>query len=135
MADNQEQFFNNSPTKTNIIQGDPDLIYAFSEPDSKDYHPEFKHINRDIRMANTDNLDRVYLNIAAPLSRGVDDMLGHNANFAIMLRHDIDLVNNMSVGRDGFGMKTLVTRRQEQKQRFTQDSVGFFDKNKEQNIQ
>ena len=122
----EQQFFNNNPTKTTMIQGDSDLIYAFSEPDSKDYHEEFKHINRDIRMANTDMLDRVYLNIAGPLSRGTDDMLGHNSNFAIMLRHDIDLVNNMSVGRDGFGMKTLVTRRQEQKARYIQDSTGFF---------
>jgi hypothetical protein len=111
-----------------IIQGDSDLIYAFAEPDSKEYHDEFKHIGRDVRMANTTELDFAYLNIAAPLTRAVDDLLGHNSKFSIMLKHDMAMADNMSVGRGGFGMKTLVTRKQQQEARIIQDSRGFLSK-------
>lgn len=115
-----------------MIQGDSDLIYAFSEPDSKEFNDEFKHIGRDVRMANTTEQDFYYLNIAAPLTRATDDMLGHNSNFAMMLKHDMAMAENMSVGRGGFGMKTLVTRKQEQAARIVQDSSGFFNRPKQE---
>lgn len=130
----QDQFFSDSTQRraTPMIQGDSDLIYAFSEPDSKEFHDEFKHIGRDVRMANTTETDFYYLNIAAPLTRAVDDMLGHNSQFAMMLKHDMAMAENMSVGRGGFGMKTLVTRKQEQAARIVQDSGSFFNRNKDQ---
>lgn len=123
-------------SSTPLIQGDPDLIYAFSEPDAKDFAAaDFKHISRDTRMANTTELDFAYLNIAAPLTRGVEDMLGVNSMFSLMLKHDMAMLNNMSVGRGGFGMTTLVTRKQEQRARIIQDSSGFFNKQKDEGMQ
>jgi hypothetical protein len=129
--DNQpnDGFFNEGQKRQQtFIQSDSDLIYAFSEPDSKEFHDEFRHIGRDVRMANTTEQDFSYLNLASPLCRAVDDMLGHNSKFSIMLKHDMAMADNMSVGRGGFGMKTLVTRKTKQEARVIQDSAGMFNK-------
>ena len=132
MGDVEDNFINDSQKKNSIyIQNDAELVHSFSQPDAQNFDPEFDHINKDVRMANTDTPDIYYLNLASPLSRAVDDMLGHNSQFSKMLKHDMFMCDNMSVGRGGFGMKTLVTKRQEQRARVIQDSAGFFNKKEE----
>lgn len=129
----EENFYSDDKKKQNVyIQNDSELVHSFSQPDAMDYHAEFRHINKDVRMANTDVPDIYYLNLASPLSRAVDDMLGHNSRFSLMLKHDMSMAENMSVGRGGFGMRTLVTKRQEQRARVIQDSAGFFNKKDDQ---
>jgi len=127
--DEESNFEEKEAKKTgNFIVNESDLINAFSQPQAQDYNPEFQHLNKDYPMSNTNDADREYINIALPLTRAVDDFLGHNSSFSIMLKHDLFGANIVSVGKEGFGMKTLITRRQEQRSRIQQDSTGFFKK-------
>lgn len=113
---------------TPFVQNDPDLIFAFSEPEAKNYNKEFSHISRDIRMSHTSVADRDYLNIAYPLKRDTDVFLSETSQISLKLSHDTMIANNASVGAEGWGMDKLVTRTQRQIARITQDSSGFFKK-------
>lgn len=115
-----------------FVQGDSDLIMSFAQPEAGSFDSEFGHINRDFRMAKTDAGDANFLNQAGPLCRAVDEMLGVNSRFSMMLKHDMFLLNNMSVARGGFAMETLVTRKKKETARYVQDSQGFFKRGEEE---
>ena len=127
--DNQ-QFIDPTRRTMPLLQGDSELIYSFSIPDAKDYAPDFEHINKDWRMSNINDLDADYLNKASIAGRMAQSFLGAKANSVINVLHDQFIVLNMGVGRGGFGMQMLVTRRQQQSATIVRESKGFMNRGK-----
>ena len=125
---NQPQFIEPDRRTTPLLQGDSELIYSFSVPDAKDYAIDYGHINKDWRMSNLNELDSDYLNKASIAGRMAQSFLGDGAGCVKNVLHDQFIVLNMSVGRKGFGMQMLVTRKQQQTASIERVSRGFMSK-------
>lgn len=113
---------------TPILQSEADLIFAFSEPSAKDLKIDFAHINKDFRMSNLDDLDNDFINKASIAMIMAQSFLNSDAPCVKNTLHDMFMVANISVGRNGFGMQTLVTKTLNQFSTLTRKSTGFMNK-------
>lgn len=111
---------------TPLLQGDADLIYSFSEPSAKDFKKEYEHINKDFRMSNLNELDEDYINKASIAMVMAQTFLMSDSPCVKNVLHDMFMVANISVGRKGFAMQTLITKKLQQVASFEKKSSGFM---------
>lgn len=116
----------NQAGRRDLIDAEPALIASLTQPESKDYDAKYNHLLRDLRMSWLNTGDENYLNIALPLLRVSEEIFGNRNNFANNIKHDIFAVENLSVGRDGKALKTLITRKIVNRQ--VAREVGQFSK-------
>ena len=116
--------------RRDLIEDESALIASLSQPESKDYDVKYNHLHRDLRMSFLNSADEDFLIIALPLVRQVEEIFGARNSFAANLKHDVFATENISVGREGNDIISLITRRNISKK--ISREVGRFSKKQNQ---